>query len=414
MIFLLNGDIVSQPPYLYISNKAKNKSYFGLFLSLIIYISTLGYCISKIIHLIKKDNPTINYINNEQVEDLMFNHTDFYFKLNYYGDEEFKNNISFKIFLSNNGLNGTDIEIEKNEKGYYIINKRIININQQNKLYINLYCEKNCSFFTNNPNNTAILNIIYSSPLINHNNFSFPINQYFFNLLLTFSPMNRILIQKKMKYIKYITKGGFFFDKIEEKTFLGQNSNQISINQNMHNNLGSFQISPTSECDYYERIYPSILDILSSIGGFMSLMKTIMSFLIIFYSEVNNNCLIVENIFKKANDNIKNNIMISINEINEVGPLFKSYELEKNESLFKNKTENIHEKFKTLSNISFFGKICKKNQYINFVQNFVREYLSVENIIMSQLKYEEKNIKFIEQKFEESKGFDSIDSFEKT
>jgi hypothetical protein len=33
---------------------------------------------------------------------------------------------------------------------------------------------------------------------------------------------------------------------------------------------------------------------------------------------------------------------------------------------------------------------------------------------MSQLKYEEKNIKFIEQKFEESKGFDSIDSFEKT
>ena len=66
----------------------------------------------------------------------------------------------------------------------------------------------------------------------------------------------------------------------------------------------------------------------------MSLMKTIMSFLIIFYSEVNNNCLIVENIFKKANDNIKNNIMISINEINEVGPLFKSYELEKNESLF--------------------------------------------------------------------------------
>jgi hypothetical protein len=164
-----------------------------------------------------------------------------------------------------------------------------------------------------------------------------------------------------MKYIKYITKGGFFFDKIEEKTFLGHNTNKFSINQYIHNGLGGFQVSPTIECEYYERIYPSILDILSSIGGFMSLIKTIMSFLIIFYSEVNNNCLIVENIFKKANDNIKNNIMISINEINEVGPLFKSYELEKNESLFKNKTENIYEKFKTLSNISFFGKICKKN-----------------------------------------------------
>ena len=154
----------------------------------------------------------------------------------------------------------------------------------------------------------------------------------------------------------------------------------------------------------YEIIYPTIGDIMSNIGGFITIMKTITYFIFILYSEINSNITIIENILKKENSKINNKIFLSykINDIKKIEPIINNSNFELNETkgnlvdkdINKNNDEEYIE-FKKLFNIHFCEKICKcftnnnKKKLMNFCNEFVSQYLSVENIILNQIYFEE-------------------------
>ena len=111
----------------------------------------------------------------------------------------------------------------------------------------------------------------------------------------------------------------------------------------------------------YEIIYPTIGDIMSNIGGFITNIKTITYFIFILYSEI-------INIVKKENSKINNKIFLSykINDIKKIESIINDSNFELNETkgnlvdkdINKNNDEEYKE-FKKFFNIHFFEKICK-------------------------------------------------------
>ena len=97
--------------------------------------------------------------------------------------------------------------------------------------------------------------------------------------------------------------------------------------------LGQFRLEINLDQITYDRIYPTIGDILSNIGGFITIMKTITYFIFILYSEINSNITIIENILKKENSKINNKILLSY-EINDI----KKYE-----SIVNNSNSDLNE-----------------------------------------------------------------------
>ena len=147
-------------------------------------------------------------------------------------------------------------------------------------------------------------------------------------------------------------------------------------------------------------------------------MKTITYFIIIIYSEINNNCFIIENIFKKGNSNIKNKIILmnKMNNIKNIEPFSinnnNNIELnqtkdDKDEKFMNNEKKDEYYKFEKLFDINFFAKIFRfsfdkgKKDLMKFCNEVVKKYLSVENIILNQLyceEYYENNKEFLNQK----------------
>ena len=408
-IFFYYLDTVSLPPHVYILSKGKNVTILGFLLSLITYISLLYVTIKNILQLYNKEYKSIIYSESQELNTLKLNSSDFYFILESEGTEDFKKNISFDIYLLNYD-SGDIIKLSytKNDEKYYINEQ--ITIDDKIKLIIDFYClNNNCTIF-NNKDNFLRFGFFYRIYLLEHKNFTNPLNENSDYELFYYTPDTTKSIVAKVKKLKYITKGGIKWDKNEERNIIG-NIKEIRVpNQNI-TQLGLFKIELDTNSIIYERIYPSIIDIFSSIGGFKSTMKIITYFIIILYSETNNNCFIIENIFKKGNSNIKNKILLmnKIHEIKNIESITELNETKENliEKYINNEKKVEYYKFEKLFNINFFQKIFRyrvhkdKRQLMNFCNEFVKKYLSVENIILNQLyceEYYKNNNNFLNKK----------------
>ena len=87
-------------------------------------------------------------------------------------------------------------------------------------------------------------------------------------MVLLYSRNNKINNSKTQK-LKYITKGGIKWDKIEERDIVG-NIKETRVPSTNIEQLGLFKLEFDTNSIIYERIYPSITDIFSNIGGFIN------------------------------------------------------------------------------------------------------------------------------------------------
>ncbi len=400
---LYYSDIVSLPPHIYISKKTKNPTLFGFFLSLITYISIIFVIINNFLQLYNKEIKSLIYSNSQELNNRTLNNSEFIFNISYYGSKEFISNISFVIFLYNpENRNERELKYVK-RNNYYQINDTV-SLNGTVNCAIQFYClNNNCSIFQNKQN-YIIFRMSYTSYSLNHSNFDnpltpiIPVKSYYF-----FPEMKKQVIAY-LSNINYVTKGGINWNKKEKKTIISLDLEESSYKNNENKNLGYFIFNIDLNNITYERIYPSIKDILSNIGGFISIMKTITYFIFIIYSEINSNIIVVENLLKKENSKINNKIILSykMNDIKNTEPIFNNSNFELNESkgnlvdkdMNKNNDEEYNE-FKKLFKINFCEKICKcfssknKKKLMNFCKEFVSQYLSVETIILNQIYFEE-------------------------
>ena len=398
-------DIVSLPPHVFILNKGKNTTIFGILLSILTYISLLYVTIKNFLLLHNKEYKSIIYSESQELNNFNLKDSNFCFDLEFEGTEDFKKNISFFMVLVNYvDRSIVNLSYVKNKDGYCVDDKAIINSNIS--LFINFYCINNdCRIFKNKENYLKF-NFWYKIYLLDHKNFTNPLNETEYLDWSYYTSETTQLIIAKVKKLRYITKGGFKWDKIEERDIIG-NIKETRVPSSNIAQLGAFKIEFDTNCIIYERIYPSIIDICSNIGGFKSIMKTITYFIIIIYSEINNNCFIIENIFKKGNSNIKNKIILNNIELNQTKD-------DKDEKFMNNEKKDEYYKFEKLFDINFFAKIFRfsfdkgKKDLMKFCNEVVKKYLSVENIILNQLyceEYYENNKEFLNQK---SKTDDNI------
>ena len=144
----------------------------------------------------------------------------------------------------------------------------------------------------------------------------------------------------------------------------------------------SFYLS--ANCDIYERIYITLINTISDIGGIFASVKEFFAIVIIFYSDFENNYRITENIILKKN--IYQNISQSNNKLDVNNA--KSIELVEKKLLQKKIRTNSCEHFFC----SFFN--CGKNKnrktmkILNICNDFVMKYLSAENIIFNNILFE--------------------------
>ena len=364
---LYYSDIVSLPPHIYISKKTKNPTLFGFFLSLITYISIIFVTINNFLQLYNKEIKSLIYSNSQELNNKTLNNSDFIFSIFYYGSKEFKSNISFKISLIDaENQKETELKYIKRDN-YYQINDTV-SVNGSVLCMIQFFClNNNCNIFQNKQN-YIIFRMSYTTYSLNHSNFDnpltpiIPVKSYYF-----FPEMKKQVIAY-LSNINYVTKGGINWNKKEKKTIISEDLDENIYSSNKNIVLGNFFFQIDLNNITYERIYPSIKDILSNIGGFISIMKTITYFIFIIYSEINSNIIVVENLLKKENSKINNKIILSykMNDIKNIEPIFNNSNFELNETkgnlidkdINKNNDEEYNE-FKNLFKINFCEKICK-------------------------------------------------------
>ena len=397
------SDIVSLPPHIYISKKTKNPTIFGFILSLITYISIIFVSINNFLQLHNKEIKSLIYSNSQELNNRTLNNSEFIFGLSYYGSEEFKSNISFNISLIDvENKNETELKYV-NRGNYYQINDTV-SLNGSVHCIIQFYClNNNCSVFKNEQN-YIIFHITYITYSLNHSNFDEPLTTILAEKSYYFFPEMQKNVIAYLSNVNYVTKGGINWNKKEKKTIISEDLYEKIFSSNENIVLGNFIFQIDLNNITYERIYPSIKDILSNIGGFISIMKTITFFIFIIYSEINSNIIVVENLLKKENSKINNKIILSykMNDIKNIEPIFNNSNFELNETkgnlidkdINKNNDEEYNE-FKNLFKINFCEKICKcftsknKKKLMYFCKEFVSQYLSVESIILNQIYFEE-------------------------
>jgi hypothetical protein len=175
------------------------------------------------------------------------------------------------------------------------------------------------------------------------------------------------------------------------KTIIGtylNNFNYITINnlivnkpeiKNVNNIFFTLQVRPSYHIDVYEREYDTLIDILSAIGGLFSPIKLFFSFLIMFYSSYENNYQIVKNIILRKR--------IYENYVKRKVKIDKEIQLKVEKSLLnkKNKLNSCEHYFCSIFNCCSKRKTMK---ILKLCDNFVKEYLSADNIIFNSILFE--------------------------
>ena len=121
-----------------------------------------------------------------------------------------------------------------------------------------------------------------------------------------------------------------------------------------------------TNCDIYIREYKTLLDTLSKIGGLFSPIKLFFDFLVMFYSDFENNSEITKNVFLKKDKyeyKMKNNISIekglNIEIPNEIKISSEGKEKENNfDSIVNDKDKIKRKKFNINKGEHYFFSFC--------------------------------------------------------
>jgi len=385
-------DFISSPPSLYLLNQSKAKSKVGGFFSLLFILTMIGISIYYLFSYFNGDTYNIKYYHDnifslsDEDKNLLNNsiiETFFFINENY-------DNCKIHLILSDDGKYDDETTIPKCN------DKFNIDTTKENCYYLNFTLFKSKTLYLVSEGECTDLDgesrqienkIRYKLLSINHKKDNPLDDSFSVNTSLLLSSSKNSITYETLEFTPVIYKTTkklrVFNDKKE--TILGKfMSNQkylTQINRKSKdiNVFFALIFQPTSLVDIYEREYTKFIDILSKVGGLFSPIKIFFSVLIMFYSSYENNYQIVKSIILKKQ-------------------IYENYE-KKNikvdeEIKLKEKKNLLNKKNKLNSCVHFIGsffKCCPKRKtmkILNLCDEFVKEYLSADNIIFNSILFE--------------------------
>ena len=268
--------------------------------------------------------------------------------------------------------------------------------------YLYLNCEENCNDKNGEPARIDFL-IVSDQLIMDHSNVNNPIQNtkniegYEVSLKIDYNNTQNDI---KFTYIPRMYNTTKIFST-EIESFIDSYANDVEIDysDDSFDGFARFSFHLSADCDVYIREYISLLDTISTIGGLFSPFHLLFQVLVIFYSELEINSEITKNVFSKIkyyeykrinkisidNNNINNNID-NINfeiskEEKEKLELRKKFNIIKSEQYFCSF-------FNFCCDCCHFCKTHRTLKILNLCSDFVRTYLSAENIIFNMILFE--------------------------
>ena len=255
---------------------------------------------------------------------------------------------------------------------------------------LGLYCAENCTTPDGNPAEIEIL-IITPSLKIDHSNdnpiFESEYNGYAIKLVI--NKNTKIEYELQFTPILYNSSEAL---NTKTKTYIKTHFTSIELISIVIDNIfAQFYLNMNNNCDIYIREYRTFLDTLSRIGGLFSPIKLLLELLIMFYSDLEINSEITKNVFSKIKNyeykpvNIENNpniINFKISNKNkEIKEIRKKFNINKGEQYFCSF-------FNFCCSCCNFCKTHRTMKILNLSSDFVKTYLSAENIIYNMILFE--------------------------
>jgi len=400
-------DFLSLPPSIFLMKERKGKNKLGglfsilfalvmLFLSIYhfyIYISSSEFDLTyyRDNWLTKLSKEEKKYIREPKLLGIVFNYL--------------SNDVKIKLRLTDGENDFTDFErcnynLESDPNGdLYCFNLYFYHLDQDKIRALLISCEENCVDPDGNPARisfgifTRNLKIDHQSKnpylqedLYGDNFYVATDTKKYVNHMFEFTPIiynsSEVFSTKSYEYIN---------------TYLNS-VQRISVFSNSDNTFFAFNLIMNTHCDIYIRKYKTFLDTLATIGGLFTPFKLFFDLLIMFYSESENNSEITKNVLMKTEKyeyDLRNKISLE-KELDKEVPnkenasseqLHFDIEIPEKEKI-KRKEFNIN---KCEKYFYCFSSCCKKNKtmkILNLCNDFVQNYLSVENIIFNMVLFE--------------------------
>ena len=414
-----NIDFLSLQPQVYVASKTKARNKLGGFLSLMNILVMIAVSIFYFIKYFSGNEYNVKFysdnisssFSSDELNELITHNIEFYFTLpniSNIGDCKIHPFLLNQYdFYDESNLTKCNENFEIDPEG----NIYCFNFSLSSKF--NLGISGNCENENGNPYTIFPLKLTALSKINHKKEYPFEtvekkINQMIKSgypvftsknssifEILQFTPVlyesNKIFSQKSFRFKE------IYFSDIKTISYNDINT-EIIINNETINLIYSFMANLKINGEVFEREYITLMDTLSKIGGLFSPIKLFLSFLLLFYSGYENDYQIVKNLILKKN--IYRNIIKSNLNIKNIKS-DKSLELNIEKQLFEKKN-------KINSCLHYFGIIfkccCKKQKTIrilNLCNEFVREYMSAENLIFNSILfekfYEENPIRNIQQ-----------------
>ncbi len=396
-------DILSPSPILYVYKEKRRPSYLGVILTILMIAITLIFSYNVIIKWINHSNYTITYNKIISQESSIFNlnNTLFAFNSNIIGNDNYLFSINLITVINDNITNCSKIDHEKcsnqktnfeyisNYNDFYCLNNNNINNISNTLNQKETYLSFNISLKNNSINNGKInekddiddeinIKFLFSTPKINHNNFTNPITYVSFLHNFNIPSKQSCIINNYFKMINYQTKTGIITTQISELniSFYDESitSREISNEKKVEKGIINFHISPFN-IDTYLRTYPTVQEMLSQIGGISSIVFRCFSIFMAFFASTKNNYVIFSNIVNKHN-NIKRKIEVKKSNL----------DVNYKKSIYNNNNENNNRNNCKLTN---FG-----NDNLSMVPKLKKPFLnsnSEENNSSNQIKSKREN-----------------------
>ena len=390
-------DFLSSSPTIYLLNQTKGKSKLGGFLSIIYVLVMIGISIyyfylyfsgQKFELKYRTDNLRTypenkqRFIHSQQIQIyILINKKNIYSELKY---ELFNKN---KYYDESNLTRCENHFIKNFEGDTFCFNTNFFGN------YFSIKCKDNCTDLNGKPYELSF-SVITQNLKINHDEknpfeFSHEIGETFFANTKSNFFQNHFLLWTP---VIYNTTKIFSREREESLNFyINDIINRIQSKDIDDDIMAQLYFDLSINCDIYDRIYITLIDTISAIGGLFSPVKICFATLIMFYSDFENNYRITEKVILKKNT--YQNFAKSKNKLDDYN--VKSIEF--------NEKKLLEKKIRTRSCEHFFCSFfnCGKNKnrktmkILNTCNDFVMKYLSAENIIFNNILFE----KFYEENY---------------
>ena len=252
-----------------------------------------------------------------------------------------------------------------------------------------LFCEENCT----KPNGeSAEINVIIMAwnLKIDHSKENPLIEKDIFGYNFQLTLHNDMLIQDELIFSPILYNSSQILNT-KTKSYINSfltDTEPVTIDMENNGIFGYFYTGLKIDCDIYIREYITLLDILSKIGGLFSPFKLLFEFLIMFYSDFEINSEVTKNVFSKINnyefkpvniENKQNNVKFK--ELNKDIKFSKKFNVNKGEQFFCGF-------YNSCCGCCNFCRTHRTMKILNYCSDFVKTYLSAENIIFNMILFE--------------------------